>query len=227
MNRYSRLLPSKESHAAANDLSNSRHSAPVTLHVYDVSSHPAIKKVNGVLGRAGTGAYHAGVEAYGKEWSFGSTEMGGTGVGYCTPGQNECFDSYVKAIPLGHTSLSPCEVQVLMKRLADDWQEEDYDLLRCNCCHFSAELCRQLGVDDVPNWVLNLASAGAVLDDGIQSAKARKASTCSRASCQMAATMESIANKMTSTMKKAERLTSNSRGMRFSSGSRWGRMECG
>merc|ERR1712224_594494 len=43
------------------------------------------------------------------------------------------------------------------------WMSEDYDILRRNCCHFSAALCEELGVGPVPSWVTNLAGVGAAL----------------------------------------------------------------
>merc|ERR1712159_705376 len=138
MSGYSRLLPSKDNEVSTITVRGAPavgDAAPVTLHIYDCSAHSAVKKANGVLKNIGTGAYHAGVEVYGREWSFGSTEEGGSGVGCCVPGKNEYY-TYVKAVPLGRTVLTKHEVQLLLKRLADEWQEEDYDLLRCNCCHF-------------------------------------------------------------------------------------------
>merc|ERR1719471_570998 len=44
-----------------------------------------------------------------------------------------------------------------------EWMSEDYDILRRNCCHFSAELCKELGVGPLPSWLTSLAGAGAVL----------------------------------------------------------------
>jgi len=229
MSKYSRLLPnSRETDAESEIVSdaalNKRDSAPVVLHIYDAVPHTAVQKVNGVLSSMGTGAYHAGVEVYGREWSFGSTEMGGSGVDCCVePGQNDLY-TYVKRVPLGYTSLSPFDVQVLLRRLSDEWQEEDYDLLRCNCCHFSAELCRQLGVEAVPNWVLNLAGAGAVLDDSIQTAKSlpAKASARARASREMTAAIAHIASRMAGTVRQV-RACSRSRQGGYCSSNSYGR----
>lgn len=69
---------------------------------------------------------------------------------------------------MGCTSLSEDEAQALISRLSSDWQGNEYDVLRCNCCHFSDQLCREIGVGGVPKWVINLAGGGAVLEDHLR-----------------------------------------------------------
>merc|ERR1719401_1386448 len=118
----------------------------------------------------GTGAFHAGVEVHGQEWSFGSTTDGSTGVYVCLPGKNTAHQ-YIKSVPMGETRCSQRDVRALIQQLAEEWQGSDYDLLRCNCCHFSTELCKMLGVGSAPAWLFNLSSAGVAIDDGVQAAK--------------------------------------------------------
>ena len=51
----------------------------VVIHVYDVSRAEAIAQLNDVTCVVG-GVFHAGVEVYGREWSFGyRVEPGVTG----------------------------------------------------------------------------------------------------------------------------------------------------
>lgn len=142
----------------------------MSLHVYTVSHLASVQKANNVLGKmGGGGAYHAAVEVYGKEWSFGGTFDDSTGVFCCQPGG--CDDhAYLKAIPMGSTRMTHPEVLGLIGRLAKEWQGEDYDLLRCNCCHFSDELLRRLGVGAAPRWLNSLAGRGAAVDDQVQAA---------------------------------------------------------
>mmetsp|Transcript_479 Transcript_479/g.1125 ORF Transcript_479/g.1125 Transcript_479/m.1125 type:complete len:260 (-) Transcript_479:553-1332(-) len=143
---------------------------PVTLHVYSVTRLPVLLRANGFLSAMGTGAYHAAVEIYGREWSFGATEDGSSGVFCCRPGQ--CDDhTYLRAIPMGNADVTEAEVLGLIGRLRKEWCGDDYDLLRCNCCHFSAELLRQLGCGPCPSWLNNLASAGASVNDQAHQAK--------------------------------------------------------
>lgn len=168
-NRYNRLLPSRGAPPPSgadgfDGRGGNCDGAKVRLHVYNVTVLSAIEKANAVLGKLGTGAFHVGVEVHGSEWSFGATDAGQTGV-FCNPPRACDMHSYRQVVDVGHTSLSEREVGAVLRRMMADWQGEDYDLLHCNCCHFSDELCRQLGVGPVPSWVLTLANAGARLDD--------------------------------------------------------------
>jgi len=126
-----------------------------------------VKNVNTFLRAVGTGAFHTGVEVYGKEWSFGFTNDGSSGIFSCPP---RCCKThaYREAIPMGETFMSQVEVEALLVRLEHDWRGAQYDVLRRNCTHFSEEFCRKLGVGPVPRWVGNIALAGRTVDIGIQ-----------------------------------------------------------
>lgn len=181
--RYSRLLPNNQGEPRscirqnwpcsglepAHQVSTTTGQAPVLLHVYDVTGNSAVKSINSILSTIGTGAFHIGVEVYGREWSYGYDESGDTGVFCCQPRGCDAH-SYVKVLEMGETNLQENEVRAVIERLAAEWQGQDYDILRCNCCHFSDELCRQLGVGPVPRWVTSLAGAGEALDDKLHRA---------------------------------------------------------
>ena len=108
-------------------------------------------EVNRMLGHLHTGAFHTAVEVHGKavsrkclckaqEWSYGYAKKG-TGVFCCAP--KECnAHIYLYSVPMGSTCLPPQTVLAMVGRLAKEWQGEDYDILRCNCCHFTDELLR-------------------------------------------------------------------------------------
>mmetsp|Transcript_79599 Transcript_79599/g.200200 ORF Transcript_79599/g.200200 Transcript_79599/m.200200 type:complete len:299 (+) Transcript_79599:83-979(+) len=138
---------------------------PVTLHIYDVTTDDFISKVNKYLQPIGTGAFHGAVEVYGLEWSYGYVENG-TGVFQCTPMQCSAHH-YRESVSMGTTRLSEEQVENLLQQLMHDWPGMDYDLLRHNCCHFCDDLCCRLGVGNIPDWVTNLAAAGATLEDGV------------------------------------------------------------
>lgn len=138
---------------------------PVMVHLYDVTGNFAIRHVNCILSDIGTGAFHAGVEICGEEWSYGYTEEG-TGV-FCVPPRGSENHTYRQSLEMGETDMQPEDVQALIERLRETWIGRDYDLLRHNCCHFSDELCKELGVGPVPVWVTNLAGAGATLNGGV------------------------------------------------------------
>lgn len=148
-------------------VSNEKASAPVTLHIYDLA--PSIVGVNAVLGAVGTGAFHAGVEVYGREWSFGCCGDGpyGSGIFYVPPRGCDAH-CYREAVEMGITELSKREVDALIDKLCKEWPGRDYDLLRHNCCHFSDALCIHLGVGPVPSWVTSLAGVGAMLRSAVR-----------------------------------------------------------
>jgi len=142
----------------------------VLLHVYDVGrleqlGPQEVKALNRVLKLLGSGAFHCGVEVYGREWSF-KAEHAGTGVCSCRPRSCESH-SFSDSVLMGTTSLSKTEVKALIKVLEVEWTGRSYDSLRRNCCHFSNRLSMCLGTGPIPTWITHLASAGAaILDTG-------------------------------------------------------------
>lgn len=142
---------------------------PVTLHIYDVSGHSAVTGANAFFRAVGTGAYHAGVEVYGQEWSFGGSTGGycGSGVFNCDP--KDCgAHQYRESKEMGDCWLTRKEVNALLKALASEWPGDSYDLLRHNCCHFCDGFTQRLGVGPCPRWLTNLAGVGAMLRSGVR-----------------------------------------------------------
>lgn len=145
----------------------------VFLNIYDLGDTGVIQNLNVILKPLGSGAFHAAVQLYGREWSFGGLSPGDapeqgdeTGIWSCTP--QACKQhSFREAVAVGATSLSPTDVLTILGEIADQWPMNSYDLLRRNCCHFCDEFCHLLGLGPLPEWVLNLANVGAVLDDGL------------------------------------------------------------
>jgi len=144
---------------------------PVTLHIYNIGKSRQIEMVNKFLRQLHTGAFHCGVEIYGVEWSFsdislmpGGPTPVGSGIFSCRPRHCEGH-SYAESIPMGSAAVSEEQVMELINALRKDWPISSYNTLRKNCCHFSDELCQRLGVGNIPNWVMNLAGAGAAVMD--------------------------------------------------------------
>jgi len=144
---------------------------PVILHIYDVSADSRVHRVNNFFRPVGTGAFHAGVEIYGTEWSYGCRDDRGTGVFSCEPGRNPCHN-YREAVPMDVTTLSKCKVLEILQKMEKAWLGRDYHLISHNCCHFCEVLSEALGVGPPPAWVTNLASTGASLVSGVQTAVA-------------------------------------------------------
>lgn len=139
-------------------------SGTVHLNIYDVR-FPIVPQMNSVFRVIGTGAFHAAVEIHGQEWSFGYRPNEESGVYGCKP--RECdLHIYRESVPMGVSKLSEQEVRDLIAVMATEWTGDCYEILRRNCCHFSAALCSRLGVRKPPMWVMNLAALGATLDQG-------------------------------------------------------------
>jgi len=93
------------------------------------------------------GAFHAAVEVYGGEWTFG-----GYGVS-CIPPRSEEAHVYKCSIYMGRTNLDREQLAPVLFELAEQWSGASYDLLGRNCCSFAAELCSRLSVGELPQWV--------------------------------------------------------------------------
>lgn len=140
---------------------------PVVLHIYDIGDAGKGQVLNTVLRPLGLGAFHCGVEVYGREWSYSDVDLPnyhGTGVFLCQPRTCEGH-SYSESINMGKTAFSRSEVPDMVKMLEKMWPARAYDILHRNCCHFCEDMLRRLGMGGLPPRVTNLAGAGAALAD--------------------------------------------------------------
>lgn len=111
------------------------------------------------------GAFHTGVEVYGREWCFGMTfDDFSTGITSNAPAQNPDH-TFRETLSMGYTSLSPREVAQLLDGMKHEWKGKNYNVLSKNCHHFSDAFSAELGVAKLPAWINTLASTGAVTVD--------------------------------------------------------------
>ena len=146
------------------------HLEPVLLNIYDLGDSKAIQRLNVLLKPMGSGAYHAAVQVYGQEWSFGGLSIDDpieegfeTGIWSCRP-QGCRQHSYRESVAMGHTSHSHVQILEIIRGMMDEWPMNSYQILRRNCCHFCDAFCQLIGVGPLPAWVLNLAGVGASLE---------------------------------------------------------------
>ena len=105
----------------------------VMLHVYHVSKNDAVRRLNRLTGGSRNplkfgGIFHAGIEVYGQEWSYGGTlEASDSGVEMNLPKQHNQHQ-YYSSVHLGDTKLSPSEVMNILRRLVGLWPGGNYDL---------------------------------------------------------------------------------------------------
>lgn len=135
----------------------------VLVHVYDLGDSFLTRGLNSVA--KSYGAFHTGVEVYGREWLFGVAvnEDDGTdptGVSWHLPRENRDH-SFRETLSMGFTSRSPEEVLQIVEEMKLQWRSSTYHVLTCNCHDFSNALCVRLGVAGLPSWVNSLAPAGA------------------------------------------------------------------
>lgn len=106
----------------------------------------------------GVGAFHAAVEVHGKEWSYGMSMAGTSGIFSCAPRRCDSH-VYLESKYLGRTSLSDKSVRRMLNEMSKKWLGQDYSLTRHNCCDFANEFCQRLKVSPLPAWVNRLGSA--------------------------------------------------------------------
>lgn len=94
------------------------------------------------------GAFHAGVEVHGREWSFGTT-----GVDFNRPKTHDVH-VYRQSILIGYSKYDASQVEAIIEdEMSQKWPGRNYHLLSRNCCTFSRALCKRLTGNAIPDWV--------------------------------------------------------------------------
>lgn len=122
---------------------------PVVLNVYDLSEQ---SKQFAETFSIGGGLYHTGVEVDGTEYSYGRTDDGSCGIELITPRSHEQH-IFRDAIPLGATERTTADIKAWIDAVGNDWNGEDYNIVRKNCISFSKAFVEFLGADPIPEHV--------------------------------------------------------------------------
>jgi len=133
-------------------------SESVMVRVYDLGTSTW---VSGFGYTKNYGAYHTGVEVYGIEWGFGMSEDTISGISWCKPGMHPDH-TFRETLSMGYTLFSRDDVFALVEDMKKEWTGRSYHILERNCHHFSDAFCKRLNVAGLPNWINNLAGAGAM-----------------------------------------------------------------
>lgn len=140
--------------------SASRNVERVMVRVYNLTTAVMARGFNSML--KSFGAFHSGVEVYGREWSFGQTpNVWATGIVEHQPGQNPDHH-FRETLVMGYTKLPEEHILDIIDEMRYEWKGCTYDLLSRNCHNFTDAFCVKLGVGHLPAWVNNLASSFAV-----------------------------------------------------------------
>jgi len=149
-------------------LDTSKFSAgTVYCNVYDLGDSETFRQINafttGNNNVLVAGLFHAGIEVYGGEWSYGFTEEDRSGVS-CIHPRTHPQHTYKTTVPLGVTKLGSKEVADVCARMAREWRGNNYNLIHNNCQNYANALCQELGVARIPGWVDRIARAASAID---------------------------------------------------------------
>lgn len=126
--------------------------ATVFINVYDLNEELRVANhiANDIMQIGG--AFHAGIEIHGNEWSYG--ENGVT----CTEPRKHGVHVYRQSISMGATLRTEQQVKTYMEEvMMGRWDGDDYDLFGRNCCSFVDEACNVFTGQALPSWVNRLA----------------------------------------------------------------------
>lgn len=112
------------------------HESPVQLAIYDLNKDGMIS------------VYHTGVIVFNEEWSYAGdlsvmnrpdgAEKECSGVFSVRPGS--AMRHLKTVIDIGHVAMSEQQRQQLFQTIQTEWPITNYNLLKCNCNHFTHHL---------------------------------------------------------------------------------------
>ncbi len=104
---------------------NGRRLEPVFAHVYSLGHASVMKQLDKGLEMMGCGAFHAGCECYGVEWSYGYNDEDASGIFPSPPKYCEMHD-YKESHYIGDTTVTAQEFENWLQFLSTmDYKQED------------------------------------------------------------------------------------------------------
>lgn len=101
------------------------------------------------------------IQSLDREYAFGGHDRQSmSGVYWTRPGQEPPGGSFRCELLQGFTFRSDLEIESVIKEVAQKFQGTSYNLLSCNCNHFTSYLCEQLTGKAPPSWLNRAASIG-------------------------------------------------------------------
>lgn len=136
--------------------------ATVYLNIYDLNDEwLQSNQISADILNIG-GAFHAGVEVHGKEWSFGQDGID------CQEPRTHDVHVYRMSIAMGRTSQAEAEVVRFMDlAMRSQWHGCDYDMLERNCCSFAEVVCMHLVGRNLPGWVTRFPRLACTASQGV------------------------------------------------------------
>jgi len=126
-------------------------SYPVQLYIYDLSQGMA-RSLGPALGLHDLeGVWHTAIVVHNKEIFFG-----GSGIEHCIPGTT-MLGQPLKTQNLGSTNIDMENLTAYLRTLGQsEFHGGRYDLFKHNCNNFSSYLTKFLGVENIPQHILDL-----------------------------------------------------------------------
>ena len=141
----------------------------VTVNVYDLTEDKLNTVISSVIGG---GIHHSGVQIDNIEYAFGGGSSTGTGVWTQQPQripEKSFGGADTNNVPvcarqhdIGSVNISKKQLTQLLNQLRKEYPSSRYNLLTCNCNHFTADLCQRLGLQ-APDYLNKAAETGAAI----------------------------------------------------------------
>lgn len=104
------------------------------------------------------------IKSLNREYAFGGHDRPGMSGAYWTrPGQEPPGGTFRCELLQGFTFRPDHEIESIIKEVSQKFQGTSYNLLSCNCNHFTSYLCEQLTNSAPPAWLNRAASIGVAL----------------------------------------------------------------
>ncbi|MCJ1271615.1 hypothetical protein MMC22_011517 [Lobaria immixta] len=123
-------------------------------------------KLSSVLWFLGSSLLHTGVviKSLNREYAFGGHDRRGmSGVYWTQPGQEPPGGTFRCELLQGFTFRPDHEIESIIKQVSQNFQGTSYNLLTCNCNHFTSYLCEKLTNRKPPAWLNRAATIGVAL----------------------------------------------------------------
>lgn len=104
------------------------------------------------------------IKSLSREYAFGGHDRAGiSGVYWTRPRQEPPGGTFRCEILHGFTLRSALEVESVIRDVSQKFQGKSYNLLTCNCNHFTSVLCENLTGSAPPAWLNRAAAIGIAL----------------------------------------------------------------
>lgn len=109
------------------------------------------------------GVYHTGIQIGSTEYAYGGGSVSSSGIYTQTPKEDPPGEQwkFSQSIPLGKAKVDAKRAVQHIEDLKPKFPANNYNVVHCNCNHFTESAAKVLGVSvNYPTWVNRLARMG-------------------------------------------------------------------